>query len=175
MSTTKETTVRPSSPPTGVDDATWERYRSALEGLVSEMVPAHPGEEGGVASAPSSEEMRKLVTEAVSAVLLESDLLEKLVGRILRNLLRSGDGGVASEFLPKDSIRELCLEALRSFSFQTFGPMLKKEIKETVQRKLTEFGNTEEFKQILDSRFRVMEKYLRSDVIPSVVKQLADG
>ena len=48
---------------------------------------------------------------------------------------------------------------------------LKKEIRDIVQAKLLEFGNTEELKDILDSRFRVMEQYLRTDVIPSTVKR----
>ena len=72
---------------------------------------------------------------------------------------------------PLTRVRKICLATLREFSMQTFGPVLKNQLQELIKTKLLEFGSTEEFKTILDSRFRVMEQYLRSDVIPQTVKR----
>ncbi len=50
-------------------------------------------------------------------------------------------------------------------------PALQKQITERLNKQLVELGKTEEFKGLIDSRFRMMEQYLRSDVIPKVVKK----
>lgn len=156
MASTQESTKTPA----GVQAETWDRFKDALEDLLRQAAPASSSGSGGA----QPDDLRKMVTEAVSAVLLESELLEKLVQRTLIQQLKA-EGGVSED------IRQLCLETLRTFSMQTFGPLMKSEIKEIVQNRLTEFSNTEEFKAALDARFRVLEKYLRSDVIPSEVNR----
>ena len=149
-----------SPPPSdSIQAETWNRFQTALADLLRESRP-----ESQPADGAETGELRKMVTEAVSAVLLESDLLDKLVQRTLVTQLRA-EGGLGEE------IRALCMETLREFSMQTFGPLMKSEIKDIVQTRLTEFSNTEEFKDLLDGRFRTMEQYIRSDVIPSVVKR----
>ncbi len=150
-----------SESPKNVSDASWTKLRSAMEDVVREMAPA--GQTSGAGADP--EALRRMVTEAVSAVLLQGDLLNKLVTRIFHTAAKADDDPLG------EAVRKICLATLREFSMQTFGPVLKNQLQELIKTKLLEFGSTEEFKTILDSRFRVMEQYLRSDVIPQTVKR----
>jgi hypothetical protein len=156
MSGTSEATSTSS-----VSEQTWSDYKDALGKVMSEMAP--PGGGGGAVDAPSTESLRQMVNDAVSAVLIESNFLEKFVSKKVKSFLE-GEG--------KEPVREICKEAMRTFSFQKVGSVLRQEIKQIVQSRLLEFGNSEEFKDILDSRFRTMEQYMRSDVIPRVLKQI---
>ncbi len=150
-----------SESPKNVSDASWTKLRSAMEDVVREMAPA--GQTSGAGADPDG--LRRMVTEAVSAVLLQGDLLNKLVTRIFHTAAKADDDPLG------EAVRKICLATLREFSMQTFGPVLKNQLQELIKTKLLEFGSTEEFKTILDSRFRVMEQYLRSDVIPQTVKR----
>lgn len=147
---------------TGVSEQTWADYKSALGKVLSEMTPPSSGGDGE-GGGPSGDEVRSMVNDAVSAVLIESNFLDKFLSKKIKSFL-DGEG--------QEPVKEICKEAMRTFSFQQVGSVLRQEIKQIVQSKLLEFGNSEEFKDILDSRFRTMEQYMRSDVIPRCLKQL---
>jgi len=174
MSSDQEVLEKKESSLEGITEGSWIKCKSALESLLADLVSPTSkstlsyGIKGG--EGPNADELRQLVTEAVSAVLLESDLLNKIVTRILRGLLKS-DESLREELVSADQVRHICVETLRSFSLQTFGPILKKEINNMMQKVLKDLGNTEEFKDLLDSRFRTMEQYLRSDVVPHALKK----
>ncbi len=166
MPSNNETTTNPTPP--GVQEKTWDKFKGAFQELLLEVAPSSSNTANSSGPATQPDDLRKMVTEAVSAVLLESDLLEKLVQRILQNQMKA-EGGIGED------IKALCLDTLRSFSMQTFGPLMKTEIKDIVHSKLTEFANTEEFKSALDGRFRALETYLKSDVLPREVAKILEA
>ena len=155
--------------PTGVTEQAWLEYKTAFETVLSEMATA--GE--SVAGVAGTEELRQMISEAISAVLIESHFLEKFVSKQIKTHL-SQAGNDLSTLLPTDTIKEACKEVMREYSLQQVGSVLRQEIKQIVQSKLLEFGNSEEFKDILDSRFRTMEQYMRSEVIPRTMKKIAE-
>ena len=154
-------------PTTGAGGDAWNFFKAALEKLVAEMIPPPaPSAGGGI----DKEEMKRMVMEAVSGVLVEGNLVEKLVVRSLKSLFKSEGGEVNEEIFPTEAIYKICEKAFRSLSSRHLAPILSKEIQQVVQQKLVEFGNTEEFKSIMDARFRMMENYLRQEVIPKVIR-----
>jgi hypothetical protein len=50
-------------------------------------------------------------------------------------------------------------------------PAFQNEIKSVVASQIAEFGKTEEFKSLIDSRFRMMDTYMRTEVIPKAVER----
>ena len=148
-----------------VTEKTWQTFKSALEGLLSEVVPAGAG--GGT----SDEDLKRVVTEAVGAVLLESNVFEKVLARSFQKLSDETRKRLTDVLVPRDAMRKICEEAFRSMTLHHLVPALQKQVTEKINSQLLDIGKSEEFKSLIDSRFRMMEQYLRTDVIPKVVEK----
>jgi hypothetical protein len=157
------------SAPPKVKDETWQAYRAALTRLLVEMAP--PAATGDGARNVQEGDVKRMVTEAVGAVLLGGNVIEKVLVHSLQKLSEEDRKKVGDALVPQDSLRKLCEEAFRSMTLHHLLPALQKQLKEKLNQQLVEIGKTEEFKSLIDSRFRMMEQYLRSDVIPKVVEK----
>ncbi len=89
---------------------------------------------------------RDQLAEVVHAVVFESGLLTRQIQSQLETSLKS----VVSEYVKND---------------------LSKAMGDTVQKAVTDLLNSEEIKMLIDSKFRAINLYLKTDVIPKVVKQ----
>ena len=154
-----------SSPPK-VKEETWHSFRDALEKLLAEATPP-PAADAGL----QDSDIKRIVTEAVSAILLESNMLEKVLLRTIQKIPAAEREKLGEALRPTEAILKTCEEAFRSMTLHTLVPALQKQIKEKLSQQLVDMGKSEEFKDLIDSRFRMMEQYLRSDVIPKVVEK----
>lgn len=161
-----------STPQSGIKKETWDAFRSALEDLLSEAAP------GGGASSAAGEledgDLKRLVTDAVGAVLLESSFLEKFLLRAFSKLSGEDRAKLAEQIYPEESVLQVCENAFRSLSVNHLAPMIEGQIKKSIAKSIAEFGKTEAFKSLIDSRFRVMEQYIRSDVVPKTLRSLLE-
>ena len=122
-----------------------ESVRAAIEKQTEKLAPRAPN--GGV----SAEDLRQTVAEVVGAALIETDLIDKLVERHLKNRPQAaGPGGVSTE------------EVMRLVQTE-FRGLLAKELKA--------FLVSNEFKEILDDKFRAITLYLKSDLLPKAIKE----
>ena len=97
----------------------------------------------------SSEEIKKTVTDAVTNLLLETDLMERLIDRHFKKNPqpasdRSGADTPAGE---------------------------GKDLQESIQEELKAFLTSNEFKELMDDKFRTITLYLKTEVIPRVVQK----
>ncbi|MBI4584667.1 MAG: hypothetical protein HY717_11690, partial [Planctomycetes bacterium] len=109
---------------------------------------------------------------------IESQLIEKLVARALRNSRKEGGAGAGAggvgegeAAVSNENLRQACEQIFQEYVDQRLIQSLQKEIRQVVQNKLLEFGNSEAFKALLDGRFRIMENYLRGEVIPKAIER----
>ncbi|MBI4583923.1 MAG: hypothetical protein HY717_07855, partial [Planctomycetes bacterium] len=82
--------VKTTSSQTGEPGGAWAGFQASFLQLFAELLKCSPEIDSLRKSAasgtqPGAENLKKLVTEAVGAVLIESQLIEKLVARALRN------------------------------------------------------------------------------------------
>ena len=112
---------------------------------------------------------------AVSAALVEGTVLEKCLIRSLKNLEAADRDALGETLCSNDRIRQICENAFKNLTVKHLVPMFQKEIRDVVAARIVEFGKSEEFKDMIDSRFRLMEQYLRSDVIPKCVEKLVQS
>lgn len=150
---------------------TWNQYKDVFEKLVAEMAPSGSSSLEGSETAPVyGDDLRKIVTEVVGSALLESDILEKMIVRSLEKLSEE-DAAKIYESLFQEKIKQLCQETFRSITEQHLVPTLQKELSAKLAEQINDLGKSEAFKSLMDSRFRMIEQYLRSDVIPKVVHE----
>ncbi len=147
-----------------IKDETWKSFRSALEKILAEAAPEQSAAESGP-------DVKRMVSEALGALLLEGNVLEKMLLRSIQKLPEDEKKALGDAVFPADALKRICEESFRSMTLQHLVPALQKQITERLNKQLVELGKTEEFKGLIDSRFRMMEQYLRSDVIPKVVKK----
>ena len=93
---------------------------------------------------------RDQLAEVVHAVVFESGLLKKQIERELESSLKGAIKPVIGEYVKND---------------------LSKALGDMVQKAVTDLLNSEEIKVLIDSKFRAITLYLKTDVIPKVVKQ----
>ena len=151
-------------------EETWASFKTSFESLLREIIST--ANLATLETVDQSDQMKSAVTEAVGAVLLESNLIDKFLIRSLQNLPAENKKALANEICSEESLKQICEKSMRSLTMSTLVPTIRKEIKEVVTSYIKEFGKTEEFKAIIDSRFRMIEQYLRSDVIPKVVEKI---
>src|SRR2546422_7844271 len=143
----------------------WVALQSAFCKCVEEAVAkaAHGGSHAGgshAARAPEGQaEIKKVVTETVSSVLLETNLVERVVERHLK----SKSGAAAHAGAPGGKDVE---EAVRDYLEQNLAKLFQSEIPGAIQRELKPFINSDEIKELIDEKFRTITNYLKSEVIP---------
>ena len=97
---------------------------------------------------------KEALLHVIQAVLLESGLLEKFVGRAVDQKLES---------LPPGGVHQGLSDASR------------KEIQGMIQKEASALLGSEEMKTMIDEKFRAITLYLKSDVIPKAVQQALKG
>jgi hypothetical protein len=109
------------------------------------------------------EKLKKLMI----SVLFESGVLEKFVGAMLDQKLQELDvsGGAGEEGLRKESTK-----LVKEFLAQNLGTLFQSEIHGAIQRALQGFLASEDMKVLIDDKFRQIQLYLTTEVIPSQVK-----
>ena len=149
---------------------TWQQYKDVFEKLVSEMAPPGMSESGASVAPVGEAELREIVSEVVGAVFLEGNVLEKMIVRSLQNVSEEGAAKI-SQGLFQEKIKQLCQETFRSMTAQHLLPTLQKQIAVMLAEQINDLGKSAAFKSLIDARFRMMEQYLRSDVIPKVIQK----
>ncbi len=97
---------------------------------------------------------KEALLHVIQAVLFESGLLEKVVGRAIEQKLES---------LPPGGAHQRLSEATG------------KEIQGMIQKETSALLASEEMKTMIDEKFRAITLYLKSDVIPKAVQQALKG
>jgi hypothetical protein len=120
-------------------------FQSALTRLVEDTVERVLAK-GHSAKPAESEDIKKTVTEAVGSVLLETNLVERILDRHLkaRPAAAAAAGGASADFA---------------------------DLRVTVQKEMRNFVTSQEFKELMEEKFRAITMYLRSDVVPKVVRE----
>lgn len=160
-----------SGKPTGA----WMAYQAAFLKLVEETVQTalektSPKEGREAVGAPQAPEIKKTVADTVSAVLLETNILEKLVERQVKAQIASGAGGIAGrEGL--DSIRQDAIKGVRDFLSRNIETLFQNEIRSIIQKEVMNFLASDQLKELMDEKFRMINTYLKTDVIPKIVQQ----
>ena len=158
--------------PSGDVQGRIEELQAKLESLTQKL--ESPGASGGPAPGAGSfvisdkvlaEKFKKLLT----SVLFESGVLEKLVGVTVENKLRELNlkPGGAGEALKTESAR-----LVKEFLSQNLGTLFQSEIRGAIQKELQAFMASENMKMLIDDKFRTVQLYLTTEVIPNTVKQI---
>ena len=100
-----------------------------------------------IAKQASEELNREKLAEVINAVVFESGILSKVIKSELDDVLKSA----TTEYLNRE---------------------LPKFLNDNVSKAVGECLGSEEVKLLIDSKFRAITLYLKTDVIPKVVKQL---
>ena len=81
----------------GIQTEVWEQYKSSLDALLQEMLEQNSGQ----AQVPDGEALHGMVTDAVTAVLVESDLLEKFVAKTVHNYFNDAGEKLQEKLIPR--------------------------------------------------------------------------
>lgn len=115
------------------------------------------------------EKLKKLLT----SVLFESGILEKFVGvtvdQKLRDLGVTGGSGGGTDV---EGLKEESRRLVKDFLAQNLGTLFQSEIRGAVQKELQNYLASENMKMLIDDKFRAIQLYLTTEVIPTTVKQL---
>ena len=147
----------------------WLAYQVAFTKLLAEL-----GEQDGAKASPaagsSQAEIKKTVTDAVSAVLLETKVLERIIDRQIKAHLaespapKGAEGGL-------EVFRQEVPKIVREYLQRHLGAVLESELRVVIHKEIMTFMASDELKELMDDKFRLMNTYLKTDVIPKVVQQ----
>ncbi len=151
----------------------WMAYQVAftkLVGEISEEQGASSGSKSGPAGAVSSADLRKTVAEAVSAVLLETKVLERIIdrqikahlGAVPKTALAEGTAEAARQEVPK---------IVRDYLGKHLAALFETEVKGVIHKEIMTFMASDEMKELMDDKFRLINTYLKTEVIPKVVQK----
>lgn len=159
---------------------TWSTIQSALNRLVEEVVREEivsmtplPSRAGGKDSA----DLKRTITEILGTILLETGLLERLVEKIVEKQLKSqGAAGTNSAASAPgadslDAIRQETGKVAREFLSRHLGGLFQTEIRGVIQKEMKTILASDEIKELIDEKFRTINVYLKTEVIPKVVQQ----
>ena len=102
-------------------------------------------------SAPPGELTKDNLAEVINSVVFESGILAKVIRSELDERLKEATAAVLDSYLKRE---------------------LPKFLNEHVSKAVAESLGSEEVKLLIDSKFRAITLYLKTDVIPRVVKQI---
>jgi len=115
------------------------------------------------------DKFKKLLT----STLFESGILERFVALAVEKKLAelkvspSGQGPANAEELRKESAK-----LVKEFLSQNLRSLFQNEIRGAIQKELQSFLASEDMKIMIDNKFRAVQLYLTSDVVPTTVKQI---
>ena len=170
-----------SSPPAAAKRTeSWNEFQAALARLMGEVArqevaglpPAARagggnGNGNGAGTIPPGE-LRKAVTEAVSGVLLETKVIERVVEKQLKAM---GGAPAAPSEESAEEARKETVKIVREYLAKNLGPLFQNEIRGVIQKEMRAFLAGDEMKELVDEKFRLINTYLKTEVIPRVVQQ----
>lgn len=138
-------------------DACGEAVQAAFQRFVSSpKLRAIVREElGSSASASAAIDPRPAVEEC----LRENEEIRKAIARMVEDVLASGPGPEGAGPYLKEAVSKCVQESLRG------------RLGDTIGAEIRGFFSSEEMKELLDSKFRAIDLYLKTDLIPKVVKR----
>jgi len=141
---------------------------SRLDGLLDDSSAVNA--EGADAPGLSDDALTKRLKTVIGSVLVESGVLEELVRRVVRREIDSagaGDAGGDST----DKIKAAAGSIVKDFLSEHLGEILRKEVAGVVEKQVHAVVGSDELKQLIDDKFRVVTMYLKTDVVPGAVRQ----
>jgi hypothetical protein len=158
-------------------NGTWLAFQASLTRLVEETVrkelaakPVSNRNLGGV-----SAELKKTITEAVTGVLIETNFLERLVERQVKACVGASPpangGAVATGGENPEALRQETEKVVREYLSRHLGVLFQTEIRGVIQKEMKTFLSSDELKELIDEKFRMINHYLKTEVIPKVVHQ----
>ena len=152
----------------------WMAYQVAFTKLVSELGELESASAGGgktgLAAAGSSAELKKTVTDAVTSILLETKVLEKIIDRQIKSHLSASppakgpEGGL-------EVFRQEVPKIVKDYLSRHLATLFETEVQKVIHQEIMNFMASDELKELMDDKFRLMNTYLKTDVIPKVVQQ----
>jgi hypothetical protein len=128
----------------------------AARQAVQHLAPASRPTGGGPEAAT---DIRKTVSEAVTSVLLETSLLDRLIERHLKSKAVAG-AGEAAQANPKDPSKPGRDHA---------ATPVQGDLRLLIQSEMKAFLTSQELKELLDEKFRSITLYLKNEVIPKAI------
>lgn len=147
----------------------WMAYQVAFTKLLTEL----GGEESAKAppaAGTTPADIKKTVTEAVGAVLLETKVLERIIDRQIKAHFdgnpapKGAEGGL-------EIFRQEVPKVVREYLQRHLSALLESELRVVIHKEIMNFMASDELKELMDDKFRLMNTYLKTDVIPKVVQQ----
>jgi len=135
-----------------------EARTAALEARISKL------EADGTATLNDhiAEKLKKLI----GALFLESGFLEKFVTTVVDRKMEALPAGGGGEALAEESSK-----IAKQFLTENMSALFETEIKAVMEKELQAFLGSDNMKELLDDKFRAVTLYLRTDVIPTAVRQ----
>jgi hypothetical protein len=152
----------------------WMAYQVAFTKLLTDLVGPEPGAApaGEKSAAASSAELKKTVTDAVTAVLFETKILERVIDRQIKAQLAAASAAKASEGgSTGDAVRQEIPKIVKEYLTRNLGQLFEGEVRGAIQKEILSFMASDQMKEIMDDKFRLINSYLKSEVIPKVVQQ----
>jgi phage tail tube protein FII len=142
------------------------QMESVIEAKVKSLLSSLPAPEN------SGEKTREVLTGVLASTLFESGLLEKTVTRIVEQKGLSAGGGAPADL--SRVVREECTSLIKQLLAEGSGS-LRHEIQALARKEITAALGGEEFKVLLDDKFRAISLYLKTELIPKTVAQALKG
>ncbi len=151
----------------------WSLYQAIFSKLIAENVrreleSAAPQQTKG---ASARIDIRKTVTEAVGAVLMEPSFLEKILERHIKAYLSKHPTASAPQGQGSGDQQKEIQKIVGEFLSQHLANFIQKELCVTIQREVKELLASNELKEMIDDKFRMISVYMKTEVIPKAVQK----
>jgi hypothetical protein len=140
----------------------WSGFQAALTRLIDESVRQSLAKAPASPKAADPADLKKTVADTVSAVLLESNLLDRLIERHLKSRPQPAE--------PAGGARPDIQKAVQEHLAKHLGSVFQGELRSLVQKEVKAFTGSDGLKEVIDEKFRAITLYLKTDVIPKVVR-----
>ncbi|MBN1443180.1 MAG: hypothetical protein JXA90_10750 [Planctomycetes bacterium] len=148
-----------------------EKVESLALRLDTAPASLREGSSGGPSAAISEELIGQKLKKLLTGILFESGILERIVSAAVEKQLKgldlSGGAGGGADALKKESVR-----LVKEFLSQNLAGLFQKEIRAAVASEMQSFMAGEEMKVLIDDKFRAIQLYLTTEVVPNNVKQI---
>ena len=170
---------------------------SRLDELDRRLADLSANVEAGVGSASDravAEVPLEIIKSTMTQVFIDSGLLEALVTRVVRRRVDefgvgagaadgahsgastgsggSGGSGGGAGGPDADATRQTCGAMVKEFLAANLGTIFNDQIDAVVEGSVARFLSSERVKELIDQKFRALTTYMKTDVIPKVVRQL---
>ncbi len=136
-----------------------EAARQAVQHIASASRPTGGGQDAAT-------DIRKTVSEAVTSVLLETSLLDRLIERHLKSSPAAkavAAAGESAQANPKDPSKP---------GRDHVATPVQGDLRALIQSEMRAFLTSQELKELLDEKFRSITLYLKNEVIPKAIRSL---